>query len=244
MNPNNITSQYYNFVTSPLKGSEVTDEEIALINRLVPTGSRILDVGAGTGRHALILSNQGFDITAIDSSNAMLNELKSKDASNKITVVNKDIFKYSSSDKFDLITLFWNSFNEIALTKQSALLLLDNLKQLLNNNGQILINIDDASKINPAKFEFETSKTEGDLSYKMKWSTYKYFSKTNTSISKEEVEIYKGDKLVDSRTTFIKQRYWSLEQVQEMALKCGLKVSRIESRTSNELYLVLSTLSK
>ena len=244
MNPNSITSQYYNIVSSPLKGPDITDEEISLVNKLVPNGSSILDVGAGTGRHALILSNLGFKLTAIDSSSAMLEELKKRDADNKINVINKNIYKFVTAERFNLITLFWNSFNEIALTKANAILLLKNLKRLLATGGALLINIDDSTSIDPSQFNFETNKITGEFSYKMKWSTYKYYQKTNTSISKEEVEIYKGDKLVDSRTTFIKQRYWSLDQIKELAQICGLNVSKVELKTSNELYLVLSILNK
>lgn len=244
MNPNNITSKYYNLVSSPLKGTDVTDEEIGLINRLVPNGSNILDVGAGTGRHSLILTKLGFNVTAIDSSRSMLNELKIKDDKKLINVINKNIYKFNTTDKFDLITLFWNSFNEIALTKNNALLLLKNLKRLLKPNGHILINIDDSSSIDPAAFNFETTKIDGELKYKMKWTTSKYFAKTNTSVSREEVEIYKGDKLVDSRVTFIKQRYWSLQEIEFLCQICNLKVENYGLKTSNELYLVLTTLSK
>lgn len=244
MNPNNITSKYYNLVSSPLKGIDVTDEEIGLINRLVPNGSNILDVGAGTGRHSLILSRLGFNVTAIDSSRSMLNELKIKDDKKLINVINKNIYKFNTTDKFDLITLFWNSFNEIALTKNNALLLLKNLKRLLKPNGQILINIDDSNSIDPAAFNFETIKFDGELKYKMKWTTSKYFAKTNTSVSREEVEIYKGDKLLDSRVTFIRQRYWSFSEIELLCEICNLKVEKQSLRTSNELYLVLTTLSK
>ncbi len=244
MNPNNITSKYYNLVSSPLKGIDVTDEEIGLINRLVPNGSNILDVGAGTGRHSLILSKLGFNVTAIDSSRPMLNELKIRDDKKLINVINKNIYKFNTTDKFDLITLFWNSFNEIALTKNNALLLLKNLKRLLKPNGQILINIDDSSSIDPAAFNFETIKFDGELKYKMKWTTSKYFAKTNTSVSREEVEIYKGDKLLDSRVTFIKQRYWSFSEIELLCQICNLKVENYSLKTSNELYLVLTTLSK
>lgn len=244
MNPNNITSKYYNLVSSPLKGTDVTDEEIGLINRLVPNGSNILDVGAGTGRHSLILSKLGFNVTAIDSSRSMLSELKIKDDKKLINVINKNIYKFNTTDKFDLITLFWNSFNEIALTKNNALLLLKNLKRFLKPNGQVLINIDDSSSIDPAAFNFETIKFDGELKYKMKWTTSKYFAKTNTSVSREEVEIYKGDKLIDSRVTFIKQRYWSFSEIELLCQICNLKVENYSIKTSNELYLVLTTLSK
>lgn len=243
MNPNNITSQYYDLVSSPLKSPEVTDEEISLINNLTQPGSNILDVGAGTGRHAIILAKQGFNIVAIDSSTEMLKILKNNDTSNSIEVVDKSIYRYTPRKKFDLIVLFWNSFNEIALSKKSAIELLLKLRECLNITGKILINIDDSSKVDPSKFDFETNRIEGDLTYKMHWKTFRFLKKSNTSISKEEVEIYKNDKLIDTKITFIKQRYWSLSEITKLAEFCGLNIDKLKLKTSNEYYLIL-TLNK
>lgn len=244
MNPNNITSQYYDLVSSPLRSPQITDDEISLVNRLVAPGSDILDVGAGTGRHALVLAKQGFKVVALDSGTEMLKILKDNDTTQSIEVIDKSIYRYTPSRKFDLVILFWNSFNEIALSKKDAVLLLNSLKDCLTASGSILINIDDSNKVDPSTFNFETTRIEGEYTYKMHWSTFRYLSKTNTSISKEEVEIYKNDKLIDTKTTFIKQRYWSIEEVNKLAQICGLKVDRINLNTSNELYLVLTTLSK
>jgi len=243
MNPNNITSQYYDLVSSPLKSPEVTDEEISLVNRLAAPGAEILDVGAGTGRHALPLSNQGFNVVAIDSSTEMLKILKENDLNKRIEVIDKSIYRYTPNKKFDLILLFWNSFNEIALSKKDANALLLILKSCLNHSGKIIINIDDASTIDPSNFNFSTNRVEGEYAYKMHWSTFRFLKKTNTSISKEVVEIYKNDKLIDTKTTFIKQRYWNMEQINLLATLNGLKIQKLKLKTSNEFYLIL-TLNK
>lgn len=243
MNPNNITSQYYDLVSSPLKSPEVTDEEISLVNNLVQPGSNILDVGAGTGRHSLTLSKQGFNVVAIDSSTEMLKILKDNDSTEKIEIIDKSIFRYSPSKKFDLIIMFWNSFNEIALSKKSAIELFNKLKDCLNLTGKILINIDDSTKIDPSNFDFETNRIEGDLTYKMHWKSVRFLKLTNTSVSKEVVEIYKNDKLIDSKTTFIKQRYWSLKEISKLVELVGLNIDKLKLKTSNEYYLIL-TLNK
>lgn len=36
------------------------------IHRLVPTGSRVLEVGAGTGRYSIALAKEGYDVTAVE----------------------------------------------------------------------------------------------------------------------------------------------------------------------------------
>lgn len=239
-NPNNITSKYYDLVSLPLKSIEVTDEEISLINRLTEPGSNILDVGAGTGRHSIPLAKLGFNVTALDSSSLMLNEINKNYTNDNLLIVNKSIFNFAPQEKFNLIILLWNSFNEIALTKKDVLSLLKRLKELLVQDGKILINIDNAELVNPTRFDFTTEKTLGEITYKMHWSTYKYLSKTNTSISKEEVEVYRNSKLIDKKLTFIKQRYWRLEEIKNMAKIYNLKLENQSLRTSNELYLIVS----
>lgn len=247
MNPNNITSAYYNLVSSPLKTNAITDAEIGLINRLVTAPADILDIGAGTGRHALPLLELGFNITALDSSKDMLEVLKSSvliERDQNLKVVNKSIYNFHATQKFNVITLFWNTFNEIALTKKDALKLLKILKSILKSDGFILLNIDNAELVDPESFNFTTQATKQELTYKMIWKTYKFNSKTNTSTSKEQIEVYKNDKLIDTKTTFIKQRYWSLKEVENLAQKAGLKVEKTEIKNSQELYLILTTSSK
>jgi SAM-dependent methyltransferase len=50
--------------------------ELDLVARTIPLGSRILEVGAGTGWQAKILSERGFDIVAIDLADAPSEEPK------------------------------------------------------------------------------------------------------------------------------------------------------------------------
>lgn len=45
-------------------------QEIRDIASQLPTGSRVLDLGSGEGRNALFLAERGFDVTAVDISEA------------------------------------------------------------------------------------------------------------------------------------------------------------------------------
>jgi len=44
----------------------------------LPSGGRVLDVGAGTGRVAIAFAALGYETVAVDSSLPMLNELRRK----------------------------------------------------------------------------------------------------------------------------------------------------------------------
>ena len=74
-------------------------------------GQRVLDVGAGTGFLALLLSEMGHEVTAVDLSSQMLHELrrKSVDTGHPVTVVQADAIEVPSGP-FDVVVsrhLLW-----------------------------------------------------------------------------------------------------------------------------------------
>ncbi len=251
-NPNNKTAENYDIFTRPLKGQSITDEEISFINFLVEPGANILDVGAGTGRHAVTLAEQGYKVTAIDSSKEMLNQLKQKTdvrrQTSRIKIINHDILSYQppaepalsgNKGSYELIILMWNSWNEIVLTKTDAVKLLTKLKKSLKSGGKILINIDDEDKVDPANFYFETEFIDKGFTYKQVWETLSYNKKTNTSISQEVIEIIDNGKIIDKKVSKIKQRYWRLGELEEICKKLDLKMEIKKVRGSEELYLLV-----
>ncbi len=246
-NPNDSTAQIYDRMTNPLKGQAVTDSEITLINFLAEPGGSILDIGAGTGRHAVILAQLDYKVTAIDSSKKMLAELKekAKDANvlKKIKIISGNILKTNlllPTSNFELIILMWNSFNEICLTKPDAIKLLKMLKKLLVQNGRIIINIDDANLVDPSNFNFSTEYFQNNKSYKVNWTTRDYDKKTNTSISKEKVSIFENGELLEEKTSLIKQRYWNSLDIKKIAESLGFVFENRKLRTSTEDYIILS----
>ncbi len=241
MNPNDITAEIYDIVSAPLKGSAITDAEISLMNFMAEPGAKVLDIGGGTGRHALPLSQLGFKVTVVDVSQKMLKALKAKITDSSIQIITKDILSCDfGQEKFDLIILMWNSFNEIALTKDDAITLLQKSKEVLNPKGRILINIDDATKIDPGHFDFKTSFMQNGLTYNLHWSTTEFDPQTNTSLSKEHIQIQKDENTIQELDTFIKQRYWSLDQIKDLANQAGLKLEELNIKESAELYLQLN----
>ncbi|MCF6133355.1 class I SAM-dependent methyltransferase [Flavobacterium wongokense] len=99
---------------------------------------KVLDVGCGAGSHALYLEEKGFEVKAIDiSANAVkaseLRGLKDVQVQNVLDV---------KSEKFDTILLLMNGtgiFGTLAETSKY----LQQLKSLLNPDGQILIDSSD-----------------------------------------------------------------------------------------------------
>lgn len=69
----------------------------------LPLESCILDIGCGTGRHAIELAKRGYQITGVDISAGMLAEARkpAREANVDVIWVQADAVKYTSTEKFD-----------------------------------------------------------------------------------------------------------------------------------------------
>lgn len=69
----------------------------------LPPGCRILDMGCGTGRHAIGLAARGYEMTGVDWSGGMLDEAKKEAAKAGVEIewICEDAKKFRSPDTFD-----------------------------------------------------------------------------------------------------------------------------------------------
>ncbi len=81
-----------------------TDEVAFLVDVLrLPTGARILDLGCGTGRHAVELARLGFRLVGVDLSRGMLRQAQSaaQSASVPIDWIQADATRFAGPASFD-----------------------------------------------------------------------------------------------------------------------------------------------
>lgn len=69
-------------------------EEIEALNLQLPPGAPVVDLGAGFGMHAIPLARTGANVTAIDSSQALLDELTKQAAGVSIRTVRDDLLSF------------------------------------------------------------------------------------------------------------------------------------------------------
>jgi ubiquinone/menaquinone biosynthesis C-methylase UbiE len=71
----------------------------------LPPGASILDVGCGTGRHAIELARKGFAVTGLDLSSGMLAQARDKARAAKVEIewIQADAGAFSSDQRFDAV---------------------------------------------------------------------------------------------------------------------------------------------
>ncbi len=69
----------------------------------LPSGSRILDMGCGTGRHAVELARRGYRVTGVDIAAGMLAEARkaADDAGVAVAWVEADATRFATPERFD-----------------------------------------------------------------------------------------------------------------------------------------------
>lgn len=77
------SARYYDFIYDECFGAafrSLTSETLSLVRDLQPPPARVLDLGAGTGRIALPLARDGYEVTAIERSPGMADVLQQRAA--------------------------------------------------------------------------------------------------------------------------------------------------------------------
>lgn len=139
------------------------------IEEYIKKDAKILDVGAGTGVVSLEISRRGYDVTAADISKEMLEHISKKN--NKVKIIQADVFKIVTEDKFDCIVSRWF----IPHFKDWPKLVSHISSKLLNNNGYLIFDMPqeehvmEAAKqifvINPDIFGYDHSSNATESHY-------------------------------------------------------------------------------
>jgi cyclopropane fatty-acyl-phospholipid synthase-like methyltransferase len=81
----------------------VAEVDFVLEETGIAPGSRVLDVGCGTGRHAVELAKRGYRVTGVDISPGMLAEARktAEEAGVQVELVQSDAAAYRSEPVFD-----------------------------------------------------------------------------------------------------------------------------------------------
>ncbi len=146
-------ADYYDALYKDKNYNKETQYIEKLINKFAGKKLDILELGCGSGSHAFKLQKKGHKIVAIDRSKKMINLAKKKDEYNKIQFLTRDLTKYVSKKKFDVIILLFHVINFLDSNKDLKMLAKNSNKNL-KKNGIIIfdfINFDGVILDKPKK---------------------------------------------------------------------------------------------
>ena len=179
--------------------------------------SEILEIGCGSGNHAIEFFKLGHKITAIDNSSKMISLARKKNK--KITFLKKDGSSYRSKKKFDTIILLFHVVNFFE-TKKNLETFFINASYNLKSGGLLIfdfINLDALKKYPPLK-KSKVINLKNNLSLLRK--TFPSFNK-KTSIFQIKFKIFirKYKSVIDQFLEIHRLRIHSLDEFQDSYAK-------------------------
>ena len=101
---------------------------------------RILDIGCGTGRHAIELAQRGYNVTGIDLSEAQLAKARAKAASAGVSAqfIKADARQLSFVNEFDLVVMICEGAFPLMETDEMNFAILKNASNALKEKGTFI----------------------------------------------------------------------------------------------------------
>ena len=101
---------------------------------------KILDIGCGTGRHAIELAARGYSVTGVDLSDSMLEKARNKarNAGVKVDFKREDARNLYYGDQFDLVIMLCEGAFPLMETDEMNFEILRNATKALKKNGKLI----------------------------------------------------------------------------------------------------------
>jgi len=115
------------------------------LNKAQESGSPVLDLACGTGRLALMLAREGFEVTGIDQSVGMLNQFRRKlakepaEVRKRVTIENRTMTEFCLDRKFNTVICCDAFFHN--LTVEDEMNCLKSVARHLTPNGRFVFNL-------------------------------------------------------------------------------------------------------
>lgn len=199
----------------------------------------IIDVGCGTGNHAIRLSRLGYEVTGVDISPTMLKIAKEKDKEAKIRFIQADMKELErvipKGQKFDAAICLGQTFYHL-ITNRDVQMFLNGLHKILKRNGLFIFNARNARKISEDhlnKLLLDHMIMEEKLQLLLLFYNTRHPRNRSVIIWRPIYLMKEGDK-VDLQMREHKLRWFHFSRLKKMLIENGFKVTAIYSGTTKE----------
>ena len=180
-------AEIYDLLPSSMYNGDASEcvEMLAELSR----SSSILELGVGTGRIALPLSARCPNVTVVDSSQKMLDSLRSKVGSDRLRIVGGDLASVKLGERFGLIYILCNTIFCL-LTQDEQLKCFRNARKMLTDDGLFVVET----------FVGTPQPTERS------WSLDRHVSISDDSVILSASRANANDQILEQRTIYITNR--------------------------------------
>ena len=114
------------------------EDDVAMLERLIEPGQSVLELGAGTGRLACALAAHGCRVTAVESSQAMLDIGECAMRERGVEVVRGDMRCLDLARQFDVVLIGLSTFQHL-LRRADQLATLRTVARHLAEDGRLIV---------------------------------------------------------------------------------------------------------
>ena len=132
-------SKYYDLLYKDKNYKEESDYIIKTIEKFSPKTKTILELGSGSGSHAEFLCQSGFQVTGIERSEEMVDEVIKKSINN-FSAITGDIVTTELSKKFDTVISLFHVISYLT-SNEDLLQCFKKTHNHLNNNGIFIFDV-------------------------------------------------------------------------------------------------------
>ena len=107
------------------------------IKKYLKPNDKIIEIGAGTGKYSISLSNEGYDVTAVELVKHNIKEIEKKSKKVKTILGNAINLKKIKDNTYDMTLLLGPMYHLI--TKEEKIKALEEAKRITKKNGIIIV---------------------------------------------------------------------------------------------------------
>ena len=224
-------SKYYDELYSHLDYEAECEHLIKIFNRYCASPARsILDLGCGTGKHALILAEKGYHVTGIDMSKGQIESAKKKseqsNARDNLDFIHSDMRDFSLEIQFDVSVSLFGSFCYL-LEDDDTQRTLENIHNHLNEDGILVFEFWHIGGVNPKASTggYHTwTKYEGENRKIIRLNTSIFNHETCTLDLQFDFYVIGNKNVIDEFKETHKMRVFSISEIRSWLRTTGFKV--------------------